>query len=175
MLLALSDAIRRRRRVAIEYVVRAGTPSRREVDAWGVALVGHHWYVVGLDHASGEERTFRVDRVRRATVGAIPATVPKGVDAAAMIAERLASVPRRWTVVVLADASLADVRASLPATIAELSTVQTGTRVVLRADDLGGAGRLLASVPWPFAVLEPPELRDVLRVRARALEAACDT
>jgi proteasome accessory factor B len=34
----------------------------RTVDPWRLSFRNGHWYLVGLDHAAGEERNFRVDR-----------------------------------------------------------------------------------------------------------------
>ena len=38
---------------------------QRTLDPWGLLLRGGFWYVIGHDHARGEQRTFRVDRFDR--------------------------------------------------------------------------------------------------------------
>jgi proteasome accessory factor C len=51
-------------RVAIVYhSVQASEPTEREVTPRVIFLDRGHWYVVADDHRSGEERTFRLDRI----------------------------------------------------------------------------------------------------------------
>jgi proteasome accessory factor B len=35
----------------------------RAVDPWGLLLKNGFWYLIGFDHARGEQRTFRIDRI----------------------------------------------------------------------------------------------------------------
>jgi len=54
----LRDAVSRRTSVGFDY-----RDVRRTVDPWGLLLRDGFWYLVGFDHARGERRTFRIDRV----------------------------------------------------------------------------------------------------------------
>ncbi|WP_262852492.1 helix-turn-helix transcriptional regulator [Mumia quercus] len=63
---ALQAAVVQRRRVRLTYEGRAGAPSVRTVDPWGLVDKDDVWYLVaGTDRG---RRTFRVDRVRTAEV-----------------------------------------------------------------------------------------------------------
>jgi len=42
--------------------------TQRRVDPWRVYAMQGHWYLDGFCHLSGEERVFRVDRIREATI-----------------------------------------------------------------------------------------------------------
>ncbi len=51
-------AISARRRIGFTHRGR-----RRHVDPWRLSFRNGHWYLAGLDHDAGEERTFRLDRL----------------------------------------------------------------------------------------------------------------
>lgn len=77
----LQDALERRRRVRIEYLSASrGELTERAVDPWGLIAALGHWYLVGLDHLSGEERMFRTDRVKDAELLDESAEVPDDFD-----------------------------------------------------------------------------------------------
>ena len=169
VLLELAEGIRRQRRVALRYASRGREPRERTVDAYGLAVIGGRWYLAALDHENGETRVFRVDRILSARLGLEPAPAPPGFDAVAFVSRSLARVPWRWEVELVADASMEEVRRDIPATVAEIEERSDGVLVRLRAEDLPGAARLLAAMPWPFVVLKPVELRTALREHAEAL------
>jgi predicted DNA-binding transcriptional regulator YafY len=169
VLLELAEGIRRQRRVVFRYASPGRGPHEREVDPYGLAVVGGRWYLAALDHGNGEVRVFRVDRILSAKLGLGPAPVPPGFDAVAFVSRSLARVPWRWEVELVADASMEEVRRNIPAAVAEIEERSDGVLVRLRAEDLSGAARMLASMPWPFVVLKPVELRTALREHAQAL------
>jgi proteasome accessory factor B len=59
----------------------------RQLDPWGLLSREGFWYVVGLEHGSGERRTFRVDRIESdVEIGeAASFTVPDGFDPATAV------------------------------------------------------------------------------------------
>jgi predicted DNA-binding transcriptional regulator YafY len=62
----LNDAVLKRQSVRIRYLTgRTGAVSTRELDPYKVWYRSGGLYVVGLDHKSGEIRTFAVQRIRR--------------------------------------------------------------------------------------------------------------
>jgi proteasome accessory factor B len=73
---ALELAVAAEHRLRILYQSRAAEQaSERELDPYGLFVLGGAWYVVGHDHKSGETRTFRASRIAklaRATKGAGP-------------------------------------------------------------------------------------------------------
>jgi len=78
---ALREARAGQRRVEIEYLSAShGELSERSVDPWGLLAALGHWYLVGHDHLSGEERMFRTDRIKRVTITDEPAEVPDDFD-----------------------------------------------------------------------------------------------
>ncbi len=68
-LTVLQEALESKRRVHLEYFSAGRNEmTERDIDPWGLVAALGHWYVVGLDHSSGEERMFRVDRMRSAVL-----------------------------------------------------------------------------------------------------------
>lgn len=55
----LREAVSARRTVGFRY-----HDLERAVDPWGLLLRDGYWYLIGFDHARGERRTYRIDRVQ---------------------------------------------------------------------------------------------------------------
>jgi proteasome accessory factor C len=73
----LNRALRERRRVHLEYLSASrGQLTKREVDPWGLITALGHWYLVGWDHLSEDERMFRLDRMKDVEVRHEVANVP---------------------------------------------------------------------------------------------------
>ncbi len=78
---ALQDALAGHMRVRLEYFSASSSElTTREVDPWTLYAALGRWYLIGLDHHSGEERMFRVDRIKRAEMLETPAEVPADFD-----------------------------------------------------------------------------------------------
>jgi predicted DNA-binding transcriptional regulator YafY len=66
VLAALRHAVVERRRVRIEHQSASrGRQTVRAVDPYRILDYGGVWYLLGMDHRSGEQRFFRVDRITR--------------------------------------------------------------------------------------------------------------
>jgi proteasome accessory factor C len=77
----LEDALSRRVQVDIEYLsASSGGVTTRTIDPWGLFNALGHWYVIAWDHASSDERMFRVDRIKSVAPRADPAEVPEDFD-----------------------------------------------------------------------------------------------
>jgi proteasome accessory factor C len=78
----LRHALVNRKRAHLEYFSASrGELTERDVDPWGLFTALGRWYLIALDHASGEERMFRVDRIRSSNVLDVDAEVPEEFDA----------------------------------------------------------------------------------------------
>jgi len=74
---ALSEATR----VKLEYLsATRGELTEREVDPWGLIAALGRWYLVAWDRLTGEERMFRLDRMKSADITGQPADVPEDFD-----------------------------------------------------------------------------------------------
>jgi len=77
----LNDAVLNRRTLQMRYRTgRTGAITTRDLDPYRVWYRSGGLYVVGLDHKSGEIRTFAVDRIRQLEIGEGRFEVPESFD-----------------------------------------------------------------------------------------------
>ncbi|GAA2973521.1 WYL domain-containing protein [Streptomyces lactacystinicus] len=171
-LFTLAEAARRRRRVRLAYRDREDRPSEREFDPYGLVFHSGRWYTTGLDHRSGEPRTFRLDRITRVEQGEAGFEPPGDFDPVQRVVESLAGAPWRHRVEVELAVGLAEARRRLPPAVGTLTELAED-RVLLRAraQNLDGVAVLLAGLGWPFTVREPAALRAEVRALAARLAA----
>lgn len=172
VMLTLAEAARDQRPVALDYTSRDGRRSTRTVHPYGIVAHAGRWYVTGEDSASGEVRTFRLDRVHHARVTAGEFTSPPGFDPEERVLDGLAAAPRGTPVSVRIEASAPHVRTRLPPGVAVVEPVPDSdgwVRVRLHAERLDWVPAALAGLDRPFVVEEPDALRDQVRDLARRL------
>lgn len=76
----LQRAVAERRSVDLDYYsFGRDERTQRRVDPWRVYAVEGHWYLDGYCHLSGEQRVFRIDRIREATVTDVSFEPPDGL------------------------------------------------------------------------------------------------
>ena len=168
--LGLADAIRGRRRVRVSYRSFGGELTKRELSPYGLVVHAGRWYLAAYDHTRDALRTFRVDRIRRATLGddaALPA--PDGFDALAHVSRSLAQVPWPWEVEVMLELPIEDARRRVPETLAEVTEEDGVTLLRMRVSSLDWAASFLAGLGTPFHVRRPKELRASVRALAQSL------
>jgi predicted DNA-binding transcriptional regulator YafY len=172
-LLAVVEAVRRRRSLDIDYTRADGRPSTRTIDPLGLVARRGRWYVPARDHASDELRTFRADRIGRAAI-ADPAPPPEpGFDPAAHVIRMLARLPYEWQIEVHVNAPIEEISRRVPKTVAELAAEGEGTRLEMGADSLEWAAGFLARLGADFRVIRPDELRATVgELAARLARAA---
>ncbi|MER8187550.1 YafY family protein [Kitasatospora sp. NPDC094015] len=185
VLLGLADAVRHRRPVSIGYTDRAGRQSRRTLHAYGIVAHGGRWYVTGADAASGEDRTFRLDRIADARTLPGRFEVPAGPDPAERVLSGFATAAYRYEVTVRVHGTVDQVRAHLPVTVATVTECDLAAgpdrvderwlRVELRAERLDWLPATLAALDRPFVVERPDELRERVLALADRLRAGAET
>jgi predicted DNA-binding transcriptional regulator YafY len=172
-LVAISEAVRRKRRVEARYTDSAGVESARLLTPYGLVAHNGRWYVPAFDHLRDDLRALRADRFGRIEIaGRRTESPPPGFDAVAFVSRALARVP--WTheveVVLHTTPKIAERR--FPPTLAELEPHADGTLLRLRADSLDWAAGLLAAAGCDFTVHHPDALRAALRRLATRLTAS---
>ncbi|WP_353940357.1 YafY family protein [Streptomyces sp. HUAS MG91] len=181
-LLTLADAVRHHRPVSFRYTDRDGRRGERTLHPYGVVSHAGRWYVTGADAPSGEDRTFRLDRIADART--LPGTfdAPPDLDPAQRVITGFATAAYRHEVVLRVHATVEQIRARLPASVAcvaEEEPVPGGDpaaerrlRVTLRAERLDWLPPVLAALDRPFAIEHPAELRDLVGAFADRLAAS---
>ena len=182
VLLSIADAVRHRRPVSIRYTAGDGRRSERTLHPYGLVAHAGRWYVTGADPGIGEDRTFRLDRI--ADARALPGSFepPTGLDPAEHILSGLARAPYRHAVTLQIQATVEQIRARLPASVAIVERLVPADevdpdaapwyRVELRAERLDWVPPLLASLDRPFLVERPDELRELIVALAGRLAAS---
>ena len=154
--LLLAEAIRRLRRVSIAYRSFAGEQTERELSPYGLVVHQGRWYLAAHDHGREALRTFRVDRVLRASIGEESATEPPdGFDVLTHVSRSLAQVPWPWEVEVLLELPIDEARRRVSPTLAELVEEGDATALRMRVTSLDGTASLLAGLGCRFRVRRP--------------------
>jgi predicted DNA-binding transcriptional regulator YafY len=164
VLLMLAEAARHRRPVAVSYTTRDGRQSERTVHPYGIVVHSGRWYVTGADSASGEVRTFRLDRIETATVLPGSFDIPAGFDPAARVLSGLAEVPYQHEVSLRVLGTAEQVRARLPAGIATVAEIPAGAA----PEPAGQEAHDLPESSQPRAGFEERDSAGWVRVRLRA-------
>ncbi|MFC6084052.1 helix-turn-helix transcriptional regulator [Sphaerisporangium aureirubrum] len=179
VLLTVADAVRHRRPVSIRYTDRDGRRSERTLHAYGIVAHSGRWYVTGTDPEIGEDRTFRLDRIKDARTLPGSFEAPVGPDPAHRVLTGFATAEYRHEVTLRIHGTVEQIRARLPAGVASLEEHEAavgkdqGTarwlRVRLRAERLDWLPPTLASLDRPFIIERPDELRDLVIAFAERL------
>lgn len=172
--LALAAAARQHRRVGIRYRSWRGEETERDLDAYGLVLHSGRWYVSGLDHRSGQIRTFRVDRIAAVHPRQATFEQPGDFDPVRHVTGALAAVPYTHDVEVLLETTLAEARRRLPPAAAILTETDGGVLARMRAERLDGMAQMLAGLGWPFTVHRPAELAAAVRDLSARLAGYAD-
>ncbi len=167
----LRRAVAQRRQVAITYQSFRQQTTERELDPYGLALQWGLWYLVGYCHLRSEMRTFRVDRILRATLLGTSFEAPDDFDLQAHLSKMEAPSGPVYEVRVSFDAEAAPVVRERRSSYQALSERDDGS-VILSFDtrDLDWVVRWVLGYQAHACVLHPPELAD--RVRCAAQEIA---
>jgi predicted DNA-binding transcriptional regulator YafY len=144
-------------------------PTARELDPYAIAFRWGWWYVVGYCHTRRSVRTFRIDRIQELNVMDEPFQAPADFDARAFLAEFVQGQPQ--VQVRLRFAAQAAPVAHTNRALWEAFEEQADGSVVVTfsAPDLNWAASTVLAYGPPVEVLEPPELRHLLRGWARAI------
>jgi len=173
ILMALAQAARRGDRLRFDYTTGNDLTARRHVEPHRLVSLRNRWYLVAFDLDRDDWRTYRVDRVGPPVSTGFKNTPRDAPDAAALVAEGVA---------VRVYAIQARIRFPVPPAVVAreisptVAVIQPGppdatSTTVLMGGDLPFIAEYLASLSFPFEVLEPPEVRAAVAAHARRLLA----
>jgi predicted DNA-binding transcriptional regulator YafY len=167
-LLTLGASSRAHERLTLTYRARMLTTTTRDLDPYGLVFHSARWYVVGLDHRSGEIRSFRVDRILGVEPTGTTFEPPPGFDPVTHLTRQLAALPWQWEVEVLIEAEIQHLRQVLPPAT-ELAEAAGGVCLRGRVHTLAAMAQMLAGLGRPFTVIRPEELREEVAALATRL------
>jgi proteasome accessory factor B len=165
----LTAAVRDRQAVTFDYrTPESDAASTRRLQAWGVVCWRGRWYVVGHDLDRDAPRCFRLSRivtgVRRS--GRRNAYTPPEVDLITYVAQWSGPLERTGRLTVLIKPGRA---AGLRRWAEETVPGPAGDRVVLRYADVEFIANRVVGYGADVVVLDPPEVRDEVVRRLRAI------
>ena len=160
-------------RLDLRYAARDEEPRWRTVDPVGLVSQGGRWYLLAL--RDGQERAYRLSRVREVRERAEQAVRPPDVDLdEAWRARRtafLASLPTLPVEVRVRAGRRADLLRTAGEVLAEEPATDGRLRLTVAFGDAVHAERALWSMAADVEVLAPAELRAALAARAEAVAA----
>ncbi|MEU8289222.1 YafY family protein [Micromonospora sp. NPDC048905] len=175
-LTAVSTAVHRAERLRFDYAGHDGTATVRDVEPYRLVYTGRRWYLLGWDTDRADWRTFRADRIRpRVPTGPrFTPREPPGGDAVAHVLRGVGSTAWPHPARVRLHASADQVAQRIPSTAGLLEAIDERTCLLhTGGESLSNLAAFLSTIGVDFDVLDPPELRDVVRaVAARFGRAA---
>jgi proteasome accessory factor C len=159
---AVKQALESRRRIRIVY--QSGSKdevTEREVDPWAVLFSEGRWYLVGYCHRVSDERIFRVDRIRTASVLDTPYDPPADLDLT-----RYHSIYSENAQAVEVTLDLSPRAGWVPEyypLISKEELPEGWTRIRLKAGGMAWLERLLLGLGIEAQVVEPESLKQRLR------------
>ncbi|MBV7699360.1 YafY family protein [Streptomyces sp. TRM70350] len=179
VLLSITDAVSHHRPISIRYTAADGRSSERTLHPYGVVAHSGRWYVTAADLTTGEDRTFRLDRIKG--VKTLPGSfeLPAGLDPANRVLTGLATAPYQHEVTLRVQGTAEQIHTRLPAGVAIVEELpapssadpetERWSRVELRVDRLDWLPAVLASLDRPFIIERPEELRGLVESLAERL------
>lgn len=176
-LTAIAGATHDRERLRFHYTAHDGTVTRRDAEPHRLVHAHRRWYLLAWDVDRADWRTYRVDRMELRTPNGPRFTPrdPPEPDVAGYVDRSVREAIWRYRARILLHAPLA--------AVAERVTPAMGTLVALDdatcefrtgADTLPVLAVYLGFLDVDFEVLDPPELRDHLRVLGDRYVRAAD-
>jgi len=174
-LIRAASAIRTGKRIRFDYESHDGTPSRRQIEPYGVMHTDGRWYLIGHCLSRKDMRTFRLDRVSELRVSSVSFRRPASFDARRYLQERMPFVQSAYQLDVWIDMPLKEAANTFAPWRVAVEEDQGGTRLRCGRDRLELFAAMLLSAGRRIVVYSPRELRETFRqLSQRAAEAAAE-
>ena len=166
LITAVTMAAHEHQSLAIEYQSYNNEFTERTIDPYGIAVHTGIWYTAGYCHLRHDLRTFRLDRIR--SIKAIDATFerPKDFDVLGHVLDSIAQQPGNWTIEVRMQTTLAEARRVFPADMALLEEDEHGVVMRCYSNQLDWMAKWILRIPCPFVIVQPVELRQMVKDEA---------
>jgi predicted DNA-binding transcriptional regulator YafY len=172
VLLLLANACSVSERVRFAYTDKGGKGTNRLVEPLRVVRGGARWYLVGRDIDRADWRTFRLDRIKSAENVGTRFELADPPDPVALVTEGLAATGYPFRALIQVPLPLEEAARAIPRTFAMVEGDDGTTVVELGSTSLERMVGYVAGLSPPCKVLQPPELKEALRLHLRAVNAA---
>ncbi|MGY4766112.1 helix-turn-helix transcriptional regulator [Kribbella sp. CWNU-51] len=161
------------RRIVIHYRRHYGEEWPMDVDPWAVVVRRGRWYLLCWSHTKNSQRVLRVDKVTKVEPQSTEFIPPADLDPLAAVEEHLA-MGWKYPIEVIFDAPRDEVARCISRSMGRLESIdETHTRLLASTDEPYWYAGQLASLPWPYRILQSPELKTAARnIAQRLLEAS---
>ena len=165
----LRGAVRESRRISINYQSASDVNiTKRKIDPYALVFRAGWWYLVGYCHRRRALRTFRVDRIQILTALSQSFNVPENFDIHAYLEDEFKASPLVRARLRFIERA-AHIAMSNKTIWESLEENPDGTvDVTMMAPDLPWLASMTLSFANWVTVLEPPELREMVRTWAQA-------
>jgi len=171
-LVTLAGACRSLERLRMGYVDAQDQASERTIEPFRLVFTERRWYLVARDPERDAWRTFRVDRITALEATGQRFTLHAEPDAAELVAQGMAVGRYPIQARVELSVPLEEASRHVARTVGRLEPGPTGSGtsfLILGASDPEWIAEYLASLPFAFEVLEPPEVRRAVRELGRRI------
>ena len=163
IVLEASQAVHDQKSVWIQYGDRERQGTSRKVDPFALVFMIGMWYLVGYCHLREAIRTFRVDRIQSLKQLSVRFDKPAEFDAQRVVEDAIARTPNVWTIQLLFQGSLEEVRTILPKAVATYEQRADGILVKIKSPNIDQMARFILRLEGDFRVIGPPEMGDALQ------------
>ncbi|WP_028973905.1 helix-turn-helix transcriptional regulator [Spirochaeta cellobiosiphila] len=162
--LMMAEVIQRRKRLQITYSTKDGAKTVRNVDLYGVVLVGGVWYTAGYCHLREELRIFRMDRVISISKVDVEFIRPEDFDLLNFVLQSLKPVKKSFETEILLKTTLEKAKRLLPSEIYLLEETSDGVKYCQTTSRLDWLAYSLLNIDIPFVIKKPIELYNIIEV-----------
>lgn len=171
----LSRAVQQHRQVVMRYRAIQGDESERAFDPYGIVFNEGYWYTAGYCHLRQDLRTFRMDRIIAVEVREDSFETPADFDLMGHVMRSISSWSDSNQIVVLLETTLERAEEIFPPVMGSLEETEKGVIFRRVAHQMEWIAHILTTLDFPIHIIQPPELREMLRrIAAKALQIADD-
>lgn len=163
LIAGLSQAIRLQQRVWMRYISWQGEESEREFDPYGIVINEGYWYLIGYCHLRQDIRTFRVDRIAELQSRTESFKRPVDFDVLDEVLHAIAFISNAKEVEIYLETTLENAQTFFPPIMGTLEKSDGGVIFRRTATQLDWIAHILIGLDFPVKVIEPPELRSLVR------------
>jgi predicted DNA-binding transcriptional regulator YafY len=173
LLIRLCTAVRMRCCVSFNYESHDRTPTRRELEPYGIVHMDGRWYVVGRCLLREALRTLRLDRVSELAVSNQTFDRPAGFDAKTYLQRSMPFVQAGYSIEVWLDLPLDKVRSHFALHRVMAEEENGGATLRCARENLEPFAAMLLTLGCSIVVRQPRELQEAFaQLAARATQAA---